>query len=263
MALNIEVSIVPPNEIALKKDDLYHYCGLKTAIECILKDKQLLIGLMSRSNDPRENKSFEFGATYWGNKNIVGDLTERNKQISEILRDDCKMICFSQNHMSHFGFELSQMWAYYADNHKGICLKLDRQAFLEENKGKIDVGLLRNINYAKLDLSIPKSRGFIDYSLMKDIGRKKYLREEFRPNHLEELYFTKNEEWEREREVRLVHFSSSRKDEYCSIRNSLKSIILGVDFHNSYIPSIKAVSPNIEIVKLEYKGARLVQFHTF
>lgn len=236
---------------------LYYYCKLNTALEFILPDNKLLLNPISKTNDPRENKNFVFAATYWGDTN-VGNLEEQNEEISKILRADCKVICFSQDHEHFFGYESSRMWAYYGNNHKGLCLQIDKEEFLKENRDIIDPNLLRKIDYYKFDISRPIHRKQINHTVMNSMGKKKYLKEVFRPEHIDYLYFTKNKEWESEQELRLTYFSDKKENEYCSIKNSLKNIFVGIDFHASYLPSIIKLCPHVDIDKLKYGDVRLI-----
>jgi hypothetical protein len=236
---------------------LYHYCRLSTALELILAEKKLLLCPINKSNDPRENKSFVFAAIFWQGTDI-GNLEDRNGEISKILRDDCKMLCFSQDYEHFFGYESSRMWAYYGDNHKGLCLLIDKEEFLQENIEIIDLNLLKKIHYYEFDPNKPIYHKQVDHSLMKSMGEIRYLREVFRSKQLDYLYFTKNKEWESEQELRLVYFSEKKENEYCSIKNSLKKIFVGVDFHNSYLPSIIKLCPHVGIDKLNYKDVRLI-----
>jgi len=131
------ISTYPENRI-------YHYCKLSTAIELILKDQRLLLSPIINTNDPRENKSFVFAANSLKIMDI-GAMTNRNKEISEILRKDCKLISFSQDDKHLYGFESSRMWSYYGGNHQGVCLELDKKKFLEENEIIINPTLFKKI----------------------------------------------------------------------------------------------------------------------
>jgi len=239
---------------------IYHYCKLSTAIEQILLYKRLLLSPIINTNDPRENKSFSFGATYLDNVDI-GNLDERNEEISKILREDCKIISFTEDSRPSFwGYESSRMWSYYGDNHKGLCLELDKSEFLKENATIINKNLFQKIDYYEFDPLNPIKSRFVDHTKMVNMGKEQYLQNEFRFEHLEHLYFTKNKEWESEHETRLVHFSKTEENEYCSIENCIRNIYLGVDFHLSYLPSIKALCPGIDLSKLRFRDVRLVPF---
>lgn len=239
---------------------LFYYCKLKTALELILPDSRLLLNKIGKSNDPRENKSFVFAAIAWEG-NGFENLMAENEEITKILRSDGKMICFSQDYKSSFfGYESSRMWTYYGGNHEGVCLLLDKEEFLKENESKINRNLLKEIFYYEFDIEKPIEVKSVDHAQMKSIGKEKYLKDIFRPTQLEYLYYTKNIEWESEREIRLMHFSDKEENEkeYCDIEKSLKHIYVGIDFHKSYLPSIVNLKPNIDVCKMEYKGVKLI-----
>ena len=238
---------------------IYHYCKLQTAIELILPQKQLLLSSLNKTNDPRENKSFVFAAAY-GPGSDFKDLYENNSEVSNLLRKDCKVICFSQGHNHFFGYEYSKMWAHYGENHKGICLLLDKEEFLKENADIVNPEYFKKVNYTEFDPTKPyEGHRIVDYNAMKHVGKEKYLKEHFRKIHMDYLYFTKDKEWESERESRLMHFSEKAENEYCSIKESLKQIYLGVDFNKHYLPSLTKLCPDIPISELDYTSVRLTE----
>ena len=235
---------------------LYHYCNLNTALELILPKRQLLLSPINKTNDPRENKSFVFGSI-WNNPKYANS-EEWNSKVSEALREDCKVICFSEDNDGFWGYESSRMWAYYGGNHKGVCLLLDKKKFLEENFGQIEKDYLRSINYFKFDYNKPIEHKHVDFTEVDRIGFEPYIKNVFRKDNLDYLYFTKNYEWQSEHEIRLIHFSSNKENEYCSIRNSLSHIFLGVDFSYSYLPSLIKLCPHVDMSKLEFKDVKLI-----
>lgn len=256
MNMFLPTEVFNNNHMTKNNNNLYYYCKLSTALESILSDYKLLLNPISKTNDPRETKSFVFEVL---NESGI-DIEKFNEKVSKIMRDDCKVLCFSQDHNNnHAGYKSSRMWAYYGDNHKGLCLLLDKKEFLEENKKVIDPDLLRKINYYKFDFEKQhKDDKQVNYISMKKMGEGKYLRDVFRPQHLDYLYFTKNEEWESEHEIRQIYFSNNKEKQYCSITNSLKEIYVGVDFHNSYLPAIIKLCSHVNILKMEYKNVTLI-----
>jgi len=241
----------------MTENKIYHYCSLQTAIEFILPTRQLLLSPLTKTNDPRENKSFVFAAAYGPGADFK-DLNENNLEISGLLRKDCKVICFCQGHNHYFGYEYSKMWAHYGDNHTGLCFLLDQEKFLNENAHTVSPEYLKKINYTEFDPTKPyEGHKMVDYVSMKYIGKEKYLKEHFRKLHLDYLYFTKDKEWESEREIRLIYFSEKKEKEYCSINDSLKHIYLGVDFNMHNLSSIIELCPEIPISQLEYTAVRL------
>lgn len=236
---------------------LYYYCKLETALEHILPNKQLLLSPIKNTNDPRENKSFQFCCISPPDHPLYNDPNWEQK-VSSILREDCKVLCFSMDRENYSGYGYSRMWAYYGGNHTGLCLALDTQKFIEENKNIIDINLLRRIHYIEQRLDEPSSHEWVDFARAEEIGDSKYIKEEFRQDHLQYLYFTKDKEWASEGECRLIHFSDITDNEYCSIECSLLDVYLGVDFHDSYIPSLKHLIPEAEIKRLLYVNEKLI-----
>ena len=241
------------------KDDnkIYYYCKLSTALEFILPYPRLLLGPIINTNDPRENKSPLF--TYNNNQNGASvDLFDLNEKCNLALKEDCKIICFSKDYKNYQGCHLSKMWAHYGDNHKGICLEIDRQLFIKDNLEIIKNNIFKEIIYAKpyhMNRSTQLNVNLQSYHIEENL---KYLRKDFRQNNSDQLYFTKNDEWEAESEVRLVVFSEIKENEYCSIESSLKQIHLGVDFHDSYLPAVEHFSKNRYLSRIRFLNEALI-----
>ncbi len=238
--------------IKFRKDlkRLYYYCKLSTALEFILPQKQLLLSPLAQTNDPRENKTFLF--TFGSDEREDVGIFELSERYCKILRDDCKVLCFSQDYKKYRGCHLSKMWAQYGDNHKGICLELNMDKFIAENADKIDTNLFRKIHYSEFDFLRHSTQPHINYDELRRQGEVKYIREHLRNENINFFYFTKNDEWESEAEYRLLHFSDNPEKEYCSIKDSLELIHLGVDFHQSYIPAIKNLCSKQQILQLKF-----------
>ena len=239
------------------ENKIYHYCKLSTAIELILPRRELILAQLNKTNDPRENKSFVFAATYDRESEFI-DLKTNNQVVSNKLREGCKIICFSHDSSPFFGYEYSKMWAHYGDNHKGICIEINKDKFLEENSSIIKPELLKEIKYFSFNpKEMQEDHRIVNYREIKNIGIEKYLKEQFRMEHLDYLYFTKDKDWESERETRLLYFSKSKTDEYCSIKNSINHIYLGVDFNQNYLTAIINLCPEITLSELNYEEVRL------
>jgi hypothetical protein len=236
---------------------LYHYCKLSTAIEFILPGKQLLLNPMGKTNDPRENKSFVFAGSSLNADDLV-NIAGSNSKISAEIRRDSKILCLSSDQNPYFGYELSRLWALYGGNHEGLCIALDREKFLQENAEKLKNGYFRKVSYVPLDVTKSVNHREIDYDRIKETGLTNYV-QEFRSDHIDYLFFTKNKEWESEQEMRFVYFSDKKEMEYCSITDSLDAIYLGVDFKKQYLPAIKALSEGLKIYSLDYVDVRLTE----
>jgi hypothetical protein len=229
---------------------IYHYCKLSTAIEMILPKRELLLNSILKTNDPREYQDFVFSSIYY--PDLMGNLNERNKIVNKILRDDCKVICFSLDYKHYWGNSYSKMWAHYGDNHKGICLEIDKSEFIEENQDKIVPECFKEIKYWNFDIRKRIKHKTVDYTQVKKDDLEHYVKMKFRKRHLRYLFFTKNKEWESEREMRLVYFSTNKDNEYCSIKRSLKNIYLGLNFNDKNLNSLIELTSGIDIYKMEY-----------
>jgi hypothetical protein len=243
----------------METNKLYHYCKLSTAIEFILPAKQLLLNKLGKTNDPRENKSFVFAGLNMDYSDPTR-LIEPNHIISQEIRNGCKILCLCGDRSPYFGYELSRMWALYGENHQGVCIELNKDVFLKENSDKIANGMFQPIKYYKLDVTQPISHRSVDYGRISDIGLQRYIKEEFRPENMEYLFFTKNHEWESEQEYRVLYFSENNGKEFCSISNSIECIHVGVDFNEHYLPALRNHCTNVDIYKLEYRDVRLITF---
>jgi hypothetical protein len=236
---------------------LYFYCKLSTAIERILPNKQLLLNPIGKTNDPRENKSFVFAKINMSHRDIFLDHIS-NEHVTSLIRKRCKMLCFSKDYDDFFGFEYSRMWALYGENHKGICIAIDREKFLEENQAKINPELFKEIQYSEFKVTLPEKHIEIDYNRINNIGLFAYVIGDLRPNNIDYLFFRKDKEWESEHEYRLVYISQTNDNEYCTINNCIDSIYLGIDFNVNYLPAILDKIQNTSVFGLDYKGVRLV-----
>ena len=115
---------------------LYHYTSARTAIDYILKDKQLKLGRYFNTNDPKETKTWQFSIGSNENRDLSGvSLTEISEKFTRALKHKTNLACFSQDELltgDHTrdiyarGFGKARMWAQYADNHKGVCLILEK-----------------------------------------------------------------------------------------------------------------------------------------
>ena len=238
---------------------LYHYCTLEKAVELILPEYKLLVNDIIKTNDPRENKIFPITFKYSklvDSLNDKNDINSKKIEVSNELKKGCKILFFYVNN-NILGYEISPMWAHYGSKHKGVCLEIDKEKFIRENlcesKNTIEINpaYLRKINYNDYIGAIS-----VDYDMVKSTASKKYI-EQLRNENIEKLYFTKLSDWSYESEYRLLHISKNTENEYCSIRDSLNSIYLGVDFFLPFAETIKKICPNIQMHLLIYVEGRM------
>jgi len=231
---------------------LYHYTTIAKAIKYILPTKQLRLGKLNKTNDPRENKGLVFSHILEKNDTSKThyDVFTQNDEVNKKLLSGCKFFSFSTDSDLFKGYQLSSMWAHYGGNHKGVCLEFDYEKFLEENK-HLNEDNFRCITYKK-----PTNYNTENISIKSnEILNDKIEFDKFREKYKKELFFTKTIEWINEQEKRLLHFSDSPDYEFCKIEKSLTTVFLGIDCnHKYYKPRIKKLLCNddIKLWKLDY-----------
>lgn len=146
---------------------------------------------------------------------------------------------------------------HYGDNHKGVCLEIDKEKFIAENINgtqntiKIDPDYLREIKYFNNINTIT-----VDYDKFKSKISKKYT-QQLQKQNIENLCFTKLNDWSYESEYRLLHISNNTENEYCSIRNSLTSIYLGINFCMPFAEALRKNCHPIKIHRLLYTAGSM------
>lgn len=212
---------------------LYHYTKRETLIEFILPSLKLKMNTLMNTNDPKEKKISLFN--YFDNVKYAGTYIDMKIILKEILDNEYKICCFSgdfiEDGIGFSGMNLPRMWATYGDKHKGVCLKINLEKFCEENSVDDKTRILKKVNYlSRLNHRLTYSEPDIDIDNRKAV-------ELLINDNMDTLFFEKHKDWETEKEIRFVSFE---KRDYCSIKDSLDTILLGIDFDNKYLPSISS-----------------------
>jgi len=225
---------------------VYHYTTRDTALEFILPERRLKLGLFGKMNDPRDAKALLLGLS-----NAVSDGFECRRIITyagQKLKNVCKVLCVTRDDPQFCqggnvlcrGFAHSRMWAQYANNHDGVCLVFDKQKLNEAvtqglgYKGRVFHDLVKYKNNY-FDGPAPPP---LDYQEITSKGLESYL-DEYVDQHHQALFFHKNTDWEAEWEHRWVLRGNDEQEEYVYIENALIGIFLGVDFPRVYMPLVK------------------------
>ena len=226
---------------------LYHYTSKEKLIEFILPSLNLKLNFLKNTNDPKEKKM----STRFAIKNIefAGEYLELGGRLRELIDTKYKVCCFSGDYLKdsekYFGYQLVRMWATYGDNHKGVCLVIDKEKFSKENNIDNITTFLQEINYES-------SASNQIYKESKDLNTNyDQATDNLIDYNLNTIFFSKHHDWITENEIRFVT-NSDRK--FCSIENSLQKIVLGMDFNLKYRPSIieQIGERKIQIQRIEY-----------
>ncbi|HAQ21625.1 MAG TPA: hypothetical protein DCR40_20705 [Prolixibacteraceae bacterium] len=204
-------------------DSIYHYTSVEKLF-LILGNFQLKMNTLKNTNDPREKMEIK-PSVHVKAKNAYKALQifwKRDININTIT-------CFSGDTEDTKGFDLPTMWAHYGDKYRGVTLKICPIAFIEENDNTL---YFDKVRYEK-----PKAEIGVEGEMSLEELRQL-------------IFFSKRPDWNSEAEWRLLSLNNERM---CNIRKSLKSIILGLDFHNAFLPSINKLiqGENINIQQLK------------
>ncbi len=123
--------------------EVFHYTTNCSALK-ILTGKQLRLGQYGYTNDPRETKERLFLPTF-DTTNYDYEIGNRIfQEINKIIHNEWKILCVTTNHPKLEAAKSEQekkeireanpflsgnarprMWAQYAENHQGVCMKLN------------------------------------------------------------------------------------------------------------------------------------------
>jgi hypothetical protein len=221
---------------------LYHYTSAATLAK-IVESRNLRMGPYSKTNDPRET-------SYWSptiTTSIDGAFRSGDDDVSGLwaligdVRDGVKLACFTLDSdidqpdrrlPFHRGWARARMWHQYAENHSGACLIFDRSAW-ERGLSGVCAGESVTVyddpvKYEDVDLAHFSSR--LDFSSAElRAGGVRAAVTRIVEEHRGALFFTKNRDWEAEKEHRYLAISDT--DHICvPVGESLVGIVLGQDF---------------------------------
>lgn len=188
---------------------LFHFTKFESFLK-ILEDMTLLPSSFGNLNDMNEGNV--------NNMNMNNNfLVMYNAE--KYIKDRCHILSFSQNYdIGGFGQEGTNhpaMWAHYAENSKGVCIVLDKEAFIKKNKDVFSTHFYK-FEDVLYDIFNTPNDEVINY--------KAKTPEEFIMNNWKVLFFMKHKDWENEDEHRLFIMDYDGK---LSIDGCIKYIVLG------------------------------------
>lgn len=208
-------------EVFNNTEKLYHYTKYKNAIK-ILKSKTLLFAFPKMMNDLTElHRNVEISTPtiltpkiY--NKNYLNAAqTDYNKYQQLSLSMDKKR--------GRMGFDISAMWAHYAEYGKGICLVFNKEKLLDFVNAKDQKRMIISdkITYRK------QYSNHVFYALKDNHA-------ELSKNFEKTAFFRKTNDWSYEQEFRIVQKADSKKRIVFNYGDSLLAVIMHLPKHLGY-----------------------------
>ena len=135
------------------------------------------------------------------------------------IKEYCHILSFTQNY-DEYGFcqegtNHPAMWAHYADNSNGVCVVIDKDAFIRKNQAVFDGYFYKFEDVEYNMFNTPKDEE-IKYSAKTP--------EQFIKDNWKALFFLKHKDWENEDEHRLFIMDYDGK---LSIDGCIKYVTLG------------------------------------
>lgn len=254
---------------------LYHYTSVEKAIKIIFS-KELWFSKISKTNDTTESKlRIQFKTD--DSKMLISE-DNRTSDIRKYLtqsNDDIRLLCFSRDmalseeelnfaidlHRNHIkdqyfdisgrGFALPRMWSQYASNHEGVCFVI--------NKKKFDAKL-ESVSY--LRQQVVEYENFLTCYEIKETqlnhlhsrvnkyfnGRLSFLDLINNDDHfIKYNYFTKQKDWENEREYRYIAAVDGVKEPNIKIEglfDYVEAIVVGEKIDPAYELAIRKMIEN-------------------
>jgi hypothetical protein len=224
---------------------VFHYTSLY-GVMAILASDEFQFSAFKNTNDPRENKTWNFGIQQLRGDPAAPPSDEINRIVAEmgsILRESVQLACFTQDEEgvpadAQFlrGYSRARNWSQYADRHRGACLAFDRDRFEEVTRSTIAsldgaaVVHCGPVRYADMQSTMfPDGQMLsINTGQMRDLGLRGIASNWIR-DHWNYLYFRKNMDWASEREYRVLTPNCSAPVRV-PLRPSLLAVVLGADF---------------------------------
>lgn len=188
---------------------LFHYTRLEKFLT-ILEDMTFLPSSFGKLNDMNEG-------------NVSNMNLNRNFKVmfdaEKYIQERCHILSFSQNY-NEYGFcqegtNHPAMWAHYAEDSKGVCIVIDKEAFIRKNQAVFDSHFYQFEDVEYSMFNTPKDDEIV-YSAKTP--------EQFIKDNWKALFFLKHKDWENEDEHRLFIMDYDGK---LSIDGCIKYVTLG------------------------------------
>lgn len=214
----------------MKKEYLFHYTTLKNC-KSIINSQELWFNQIIKTNDPFENKKFDFfektELSELGLDELdyeTDEVDEQSwffKQLTLTKNRIVKTFSFSYGYYdpeqiiidNRPGFFYPRMWAQYADNSKGVCFVFNKEKLLSQLKLKLEQNYhffadtveyldITNVEHSKRLKKLIISRNkkiFVHGKCNYEQKVRKNLCE-----NIHDYYYIKDQDWNGENEFRII-----------------------------------------------------------
>jgi len=215
------------------EDTIFHYTKIGVAIEHILYEKRLKFSRGINTNDPREYRSWDLEPHLDGNythEEFRQNWLEAEKSFRK-AKTSYKYACFCLNdpigreRTRLSGYARLRMWAQYGEKFYGVCIAFSAKS-LQKQFGEKETIYTKPVLYDKdLErndsvLSNADANEFLGND--KEVWATRYIQ-----HHLDQIFFSKHEDYRDEKEYRIVVYDPNDVFEYLDISGCIKAVLLG------------------------------------
>jgi hypothetical protein len=250
-------------------DDLYHYTSAAVALDSIVADLRLRLGLVESTNDPRESRPSYPSLTLADGVADEG-LRELWDAADRLVRRASKVACFTRDYSLpenvfrpdiFRGYAHPALWAHYAGGHTGVCLKFSmssleaRMAEQLAERGDLFSGAVE-YNYDPFDELGAQA---FDVEQIDEFGLDAVVARYLSKNH-RELFFHKHPDWGTEQEYRWVLRDGSPLPVYVDISGCLKGIVLGDAFSPNRLAAVHELASrhDLQVSQVKFHNRQLL-----
>jgi hypothetical protein len=253
-------------------DDLYHYTSATVAIDSIVPQMQIRLGLLEATNDPRESRP-RYPSLSLAHGVPNEDAQQIWKEADLYLRRSAKVACFTIDYslpdwsleaQRLRGYAHPALWAHYGGAHTGVCLGFNRQALSERLSGALSArGTLfeGHVRYSSESWTGRANAEGFDVEQINEFGLDVIVTG-FIAKHYKELFFHKHDDWSSEHEYRWVLVEPGLIPVYVGIEGALTGIVLGDAFSADRLGSVHELARRcggVEVSQVRAQNGGLIR----
>ncbi len=229
---------------------VYHYTRWERLLD--IMQTGLRLGPLAQMNDPRESKDwflpFQVSGLHFPREGEMAAEEEvrnykRKLRVAAFCLDRPSGNMFNQG---RHGYARPRMWAQYTDNHRGVCIILDRAGLdraIRQRYPTVNASWVRGkrVRYVKTPQEDILSTGDVFLNSPDDAAES--VRGHL-DRHAGQLFFTKHIDWRDEYEYRWVYYDADQsqtgedglKAPFVDIKTQVVAIVLGADYSDAHLP---------------------------
>lgn len=236
-------------------DDLYHYTSSSVALDSIVPQMQLKLGLIELMNDPRESHPrYPNLSIADGVRDPAPDLME---DADRLMRRAAKVACFTRDYelpdsvldpAALRGYKHPALWAHYAAGHTGVCLQFSHRALDSCMRAQLSSqgSLFEGAVEYRTELSSTARAMGLDVEQIYEFGLDAVVARYIERYH-RELFFEKHSDWASEVEHRWVFVNPAPSPVYVDISGALRGIVLGDAFPEVRLDAVHHLASQFDL----------------